>query len=105
MRGPKPPLNCRQTCGRLTASGDRRYEHDLVTILKGVAFATEEANVLFVDVDIDEAAKLAVLILDLGGQSGKRLVNVGEKTVEVFGCGVKLFAAIGVTGKGGGEHN
>src|SRR6202051_17574 len=105
MRGPKPPPTCRQTHSRLTASGDRWDEHDLVTILKGVAVSTEEANVLFVHVDVDEAAKLPVLILDLGGESGKCLVDVGEETVEVFGCGVELFAAIGVAGKGGGEHD
>jgi hypothetical protein len=48
------------------SAGDGGDEHDLIAILEGVGFATEEADVFVVDVDIDEAAQLAGFVLDLG---------------------------------------
>src|SRR3977135_194840 len=86
----------------LSSAGDGGDEHDLVTVLEGVGFAAEEADVFVVDVDVNEAAKLAVFAFDLRGERGEGLVDVGEKAGEILGSGVELFAAIGVAGVGGG---
>jgi hypothetical protein len=48
-----------------TAAGDGWDQHDFVAILEGVGIAAEEADVFVVYVDVDEAAQLAGLILDL----------------------------------------
>ena len=42
-----------------TAAGDGGDEHDLVSVLEGVGFAAEEADVFVVDVDVDEATKFS----------------------------------------------
>src|SRR5882757_5473959 len=84
------------------ATRDGGDEHDLVAILEGVGFAAEEANIFVVNVDVDEAAELAVFAFDLGGERREGLVDVGEEAGEILGGGVELFAAIGVAGEGGG---
>jgi hypothetical protein len=85
------------------ATGYRRDEHDLVSILEGVGFAAEEANIFVVNVDVDEAAELAVFAFDLGGESREGLVDIRQKASEILGGGVELFAAVGVAGEGGGK--
>jgi hypothetical protein len=85
------------------AAGYGGDEHDLVAILEGVGLATEEANIFVVNVDVDEAAELAVFAFDLGGKSRECLIDIGQKASEILGGGVELFAAVGVTGKGGGK--
>jgi hypothetical protein len=84
------------------ATGYGGDEHDLVAILEGVGFAAEEADVFVVNVDVDEAAKLAVFAFDLGGESRECLVDIGQKACEILGGGVEVFAAIGVAGEGSG---
>jgi len=37
-------------------AGDRRDEHDFVTVFEGMRVPAEEADVFVVDVDVDEAA-------------------------------------------------
>jgi hypothetical protein len=87
------------------ATGYGGDEHNLVAILEGVGFAAEEANVFVVNVDVDEAAKLAVFAFDLGRESRECQIDIGQKAGEILGCGVKLFAAIGVAGEGGGKSD
>src|SRR5260370_12743922 len=78
------------------SAGDGGDEHDLVAILEGVGFAAEEADVFVVDVDVNEAAELAVFALDLGGEGWEGLVDVGEEAREIFGGRVEVLAAVGV---------
>ena len=95
-----------QRLGCLSGSaGDGGDEHDLVAVLEGVGFAAEEADVFVVDVDVDEAAELAVFAFNLGGESWECLVDVGEEAREIFGGRAEVFAAIGVAGEGGGKGN
>lgn len=57
-------------------------QHNLVAILKRIRIAAERADVLVVDVDVDERAQLAVLVLDLGGEcweSPLEFVQQGEE--------------------------
>ena len=67
-----------------------------------VGVAAEEADVFVVDVDVDEAAELAVLVLDLLRARGMR-VELGEQAGEVGGCGLKLLLSVGVAGQRGGR--
>src|SRR5277367_2674727 len=67
------------------AAGDGGDEHDLVAVLEGVGFAAEETDVLVVDVDVDEAAELAVFAFDLGGERGEGLVDIGEQARKILG--------------------
>ena len=84
------------------ATGDGGDEHDLVSILEGVGFATEKADVFVVDVDVDEAAELAVFAPDLRGERGEGLIDVGEQARKILRGGVEVFAPVGVAGEGGG---
>src|SRR5580698_6908009 len=61
LPGGKQWLACEQQC-QLATARDRRNEHNLIAILEGVSLSAEEANVLVVDVDIDEAAELTFFI-------------------------------------------
>ena len=63
----------------LSAARDGRNQHHFVAILKRVGLAAEEADVFVVYVDVDEAAKLALLILDLGGERREVLVDIGDQ--------------------------
>ena len=87
------------------ATGNGGDEHDLVAILEGVGLASEEADVFVVDVDVDEAAELALLVLDLSGERGEVLVDVGDKRGEVGGLAGEEFLAFGVADKGCGEDD
>jgi len=87
------------------AAGDRWDQHDFVAILEGVGLAAEEADVFVVDVDIDETAELAGLVLDLGGERGKVLVDVGDEAGQVRGFAGELFLAVGVANEGGREND
>jgi hypothetical protein len=83
-------------------AGDGGDEHDFVAILEGVCVAAEEADVFVVDVDVDELAQLALVVLDLGGERGEGLVELGKEGGQVGGVGVELLLAVGVAGEGGG---
>src|ERR1700723_4697340 len=105
----RPPFLCLpegwevRACGRLlTAASDRRDQHDLVAVLEGIGLAAEKADVFVVDVDVDEAAKLAVFAFDLRGERRKGLVDVSEEAGEICSGRIEVFAAIGVAGKNGG---
>ncbi len=89
----------------LTTAGDGRDEHDFVAILKGVGLATEEADVFVVDVDVDEAAKLAGLILDLRGERGEGGVDLGDEAGEIGSVAGELLPSIGMADEGGREDD
>ena len=92
--------------GELSASpGDRRNQHDLVAVLKGVGFSTKKPNVFVVDVNIDEAPELAGFILDLGCERWKILVDIGDKARQIGRLTGELFLAIGVSDEGGWKYD
>jgi hypothetical protein len=95
----------RQRRGRLAAAGDRRDEHDFVAVLEDVGLAAEKADVFVVDVDVDEAAELAGVVLDLGGERGERAVDLGDQAGQVGGVAGQLLLAIGVPDEGGREND
>jgi len=84
------------------AASDGGDEHYLVAVGELVGVAAEEADVFIVDVDVDEAAELAVLILDVLRERGELGVELGEQAGEVGGLGLKRLLSIGVAGQRGG---
>ena len=52
------------------AAGDGGDEEDAVAFLEGAGLAAEEANVFFVEIDVEELADLAGLVADVLGEVG-----------------------------------
>src|SRR6478609_2039869 len=87
MFSPSTRTKVRRSLTR-SASSDCREDDDLVAVLELGLEATDEADVLVVDVDVDEAAQVAVLeqavldagvvgleVVDQGGQAGALAVD------------------------------
>jgi len=89
----------------LAAAGDRRDQHDFIAVLEGVGLAAEEADVFVVDVDVDEAAQLAGLILDLGGERRKGGVDFGDQAREIGSFAGELLLPVGVADEGGRKND
>jgi hypothetical protein len=90
---------------RLASAGDAGNEHDLVAVLEGVGFPAEEADVLVIDIDVDEAAELSGLVLDLGGEGREVLVDVGNQGGQILGLAGELFLAFSVADEGRREDD
>ena len=57
-------LLCVSAVDVLTTACDGGDEHHFVAVLEGVSIAAEEPDIFVVDVDVDELAQFAVLVLD-----------------------------------------
>src|SRR5262249_19685222 len=82
-------------------ASDGRNKHDLIAVLEGIGFAPEKTNVLIIDIDVDEPAKLAILAFDLSCKRRKGLVDIGQQRWKVFCRRVELLFACGVTSESG----
>src|SRR5438876_10843069 len=65
-----------------TSARNRRHQEHLVSVLKRVGRATEETNVLFVHIDIEEAANLSGVVAQMRLQGGKLLIEISEELVQ-----------------------
>jgi hypothetical protein len=54
------------------------YQH-LVPILEAVFLIAEEADIFFVDIEVDEAANLAVLAAEVLAESRESALDIGNK--------------------------
>ena len=93
IRRPHTPRKLRN---RIPA-GDRRHEQNLVAFLEGIGRAAEKADVLFVHVNVQEAADLALVIAEMRLEFGKLLVQHGKQVVKVRGGAGDGAYAVGVT--------
>src|SRR3954471_20410076 len=64
----------------ISASGDRGDDAQLVAVLDGGLHAVEVADVLVVEVDVDELADLVALVVEAGLDAGV----LGDEGVEHF---------------------
>src|SRR6202045_5534236 len=55
---------------RLASPGDGGHQEEAVAFLEGAGFAAEEADVFFVEVDVEELANLALVVADVARQIG-----------------------------------
>src|SRR6266849_2050073 len=65
------------------SSRNRRDEQNAIALLEGARFAAEEADVFFVEVDVEELANLALIVADVARESGeargKLVEGVGDR--------------------------
>jgi hypothetical protein len=66
---------------RLAAARNRRHKQNPITFFEGAGFAAEEADVLLVEVDVEELADLPLIVADVAREIGK----AGRELVESFG--------------------
>src|SRR5260370_26918187 len=82
------------------SSRNRWNQQNAVTFLEGAGFAAEEADVFFVEVDVEELADLALIVADVAAEIGEAR---GE-FVEGFGyCGrarVHFWCAVSEAAEG-----
>jgi hypothetical protein len=71
--------------GLAGAAGDRGYEQNFVSVLESVSRPAQEPNVLFVNVNVEEAADLSGLIAQMGLKFGKLLIENGEQFSKIRG--------------------
>src|SRR6516225_7924162 len=69
----------------LGASGNRRHQQNFITFLKRIGRSAEKADVLFVDIDVQKAADLTLIIAQVGLEFGELLIEHGEEFPEI-GC-------------------
>src|SRR5437870_13632824 len=77
-----------------TAPGDRGDDRDLVAILERGLLRLEESDVLFVDVDVDEAPQLARLVDESFLQPGKLALQVFDQALDRVALGLDLGVAL-----------
>jgi len=76
IAGATPPLEFR-------SPGDGRNEEEAVAFFEQAGFAAEEADVFFIEVDIEELADLPLIVADVAPEAGE----AGCQLVEGFGDG------------------
>src|SRR5438034_10933958 len=90
---------------RLASASDGGDKEDAVAFLERAGFAAEEADVFFVEVDVEELADLALVVADVAPEIGEAR---GE-FVEGFGDGgcatVYFRRAVGEAAEGGGDFD
>src|SRR6266568_7565809 len=79
---------------RLTA-GNRGDKHQTVAVAEGAGFAAEEANVFFVEVDVEELANLALVVADVAGKSGEAGGEVVQGVGNCAGATVHTGQTVG----------
>src|SRR5437879_3265677 len=89
----------------LAAPGDGGDQKDAIAFLQGAGFAAEEADVFFVEVDVEELADLALVVADVAAELGE----AGSKLVEGVGDGgratVHFRRTVGEAAEGRGNFD
>src|SRR6266576_3914108 len=69
--------------GCLAAAGYRGNQQNAIAFLEGAGFAAEEADVFFVEINVEELADLALIVADVAPEIGE----AGSELIEGFGDG------------------
>src|SRR6202035_4848230 len=90
---------------RLASASDGGDEEDAVAFLEGAGFAAEEADVFFVEVDVEELADLALVVADVAPEIGE----ARSELVAGFGDGSRFSVyfrrAVGEAPECGGDFD
>src|SRR5215469_9191503 len=84
----------------LGASSDRRHQQNLIAFLKRIRRSTEEANIFLIDVDIQEAADLTLVVAQVRLKIRELLVEHGEEFAEISRCARNGSDAVSVAPQG-----
>src|SRR5437899_8644893 len=86
--------------GCLAAAGYRGNQQNAIAFLEGAGFAAEEADVFFVEINVEELADLALIVAhvacDVGGKGSGFVEGVGDG-----GCATVEFRRAGGEGEAG----
>src|SRR5690242_10475893 len=88
---------------RLAASGDGGHDRQRVAVLQRGLAPVHEPDVFFVDVDVDEAAKLTGLVHQPLSEAGELPLEVGHDVVHRPALGLHLRVAFGHLAERGGN--
>src|SRR5262245_8476357 len=78
----------------LTSSGDGRHDRHLVAVLEPGLVALEEADVLLVDVDVDEPPELSRLVQQALAEARELPLEVADDVGDAAARGLHLGAAL-----------
>ena len=77
-------------------AGDGRDHQHFVAVFEGILLIAQEADVFFVDVEVDEAAHLALFVAQVGLQRRKGRFDLGDQLGQIAGVRLDLAGTIGV---------
>src|ERR1700730_1852933 len=89
----------------LATAGDGGHQEDAVAFFEGAGFPAEEADVLFVEVDVEELADLALIVADVTRETGEARRELVQGLGDGRGTTVDSRRAIGEAAEGGGNLN
>src|SRR5258708_651274 len=87
------------------AAGDGRHQEDAITFFKRAGFAAEEADVFFVEIDVEELADLALIVADVAAEIGEARGELVEGFGNGGGATVHSWGAVGEAAEGGGDFD
>src|SRR5580698_9079719 len=86
-------------------AGDGGDQEDTVAFFEGAGFAAQEADVFFVEVDVEELADLAGLVADMFAQVGEAGGEFVQRGGDGGSGGVDLGCAVGEAAECGGDFD
>ncbi len=69
----------------LAASGDRRHDGDIITILHRRSIFLQVTDVFVVEIDVDESAQFAIIGIEMAAQIGMLGHQFGQRRTDRFG--------------------
>src|SRR5208337_1392315 len=87
------------------AAGDRGDEEDVVAVFQRAGFTAEEANVFFVEIDVEELADLPLFIADVTRERWIARGQVVEGFGDGGGGGIELGDAVGEATERSGDYD
>src|SRR6267154_3298476 len=86
-------------------AGNGRDQQNAIAFLEAAGFAPKEADVLFVEIDVEELADLAAFVADVAGQIGEARGEIRERFGDGGGTTINLGRAVGKATEGRGDFN
>src|SRR5216684_5463296 len=87
------------------SSRNRWNQQDPIAFLERAGFAAEEADVFFVEVDVEELADLALIVADVAREIGEARSELVESFGDRGGATVHFGCAIGEAAESGGDFD
>jgi hypothetical protein len=87
------------------STSDGRDQEDAIAFLEGAGFATEEADVFFVEINVEELADLALVVADVAAEIGEARSEFVEGVGDGGGATVYFGRAVGEAAEGSGDFD